>query len=274
MADKYVIDLFGLDEADVRRRFPEVWQHVRSTVWESKDPKTGKRNGRNVNNRATYRENWWMFGEPRRELRPALADLARYIATVDTAKHRVFQFLNVNVVCDDKAVIVAMEDNFTLGVLSSRIHLIWATAAGSLLEDRPVYPKSTCFDPFPFPDPTPDQRAAIAELGEEIDGTRKTVQAEHSDITLTGLYNLIEKLRAGATLTPAEADGARRARAGIILELHRRLDAAVAAAYGWPADLAPAEIVARLVALNAERAAEEAAGKIRWLRPDYQAACA
>ncbi|HWH16751.1 MAG TPA: hypothetical protein VNT77_00205, partial [Allosphingosinicella sp.] len=48
------------------------------------------------------------------------------------------------------------------------------------------------------------------------------------------------------------------------------LDAAVAAAYGWPADLPAAEIVARLVALNAERAAEEAAGHVRWLRPDYQ----
>ena len=96
-------------------------------------------------------------------------------------------------------------------------------------------------------------------------------QAEQPDITLTGLYNLVEKLRRNTALTPAEADTARRARAAIILELHRRLDAAVAAAYGWEASLAPAEIVARLVALNAARAAEEAAGTIRWLRPDYQA---
>ena len=97
------------------------------------------------------------------------------------------------------------------------------------------------------------------------------MQAEHPAITLTGLYNLVEKLRAGTALSPAETEAARSSRAGIILELHRRLDAAVAAAYGWQADLAPAEIVARLVALNAERAAEEAAGLIRWLRPDYQA---
>ena len=52
--------------------------------------------------------------------------------------------------------------------------------------------------------------------------------------------------------------------------LHQQIDAAVAAAYGWPADLPPAELVTRLVALNAARVAEEQAGTIRWLRPDYQ----
>ena len=55
-----------------------------------------------------------------------------------------------------------------------------------------------------------------------------------------------------------------------LLELHDELDAAVAAAYGWPVDLAPSDIITRLVALNAARAAEEKAGKVRWLRPDYQ----
>lgn len=61
------------------------------------------------------------------------------------------------------------------------------------------------------------------------------------------------------------------ARAGIVDRLHEQIDAAVADAYGWPRDLPPSEIVARLVALNAERAAEEKAGHVRWLRPDYQA---
>lgn len=87
---------------------------------------------------------------------------------------------------------------------------------------------------------------------------------------MTEIYNLREKLRAGATLDLAEQDRARAARAGIVNRLHEQIDEAVAAAYGWPADLPPTEIVARLVALNAERAAEEKAGHIRWLRPDYQ----
>jgi hypothetical protein len=56
----------------------------------------------------------------------------------------------------------------------------------------------------------------------------------------------------------------------ILKELHERLDALVFQAYGWPADLTDEQILERLVALNAERAKEEAAGHVRWLRPDYQ----
>ena len=56
----------------------------------------------------------------------------------------------------------------------------------------------------------------------------------------------------------------------ILKELHETIDRLTAEAYGWPVDLSDDEILARLVALNAERAKEEAAGHVRWLRPDYQ----
>ena len=56
----------------------------------------------------------------------------------------------------------------------------------------------------------------------------------------------------------------------ILKELHEEIDRSTAEAYGWPADLSDDEILARLVALNAERAKEEAAGFVRWLRPEYQ----
>jgi hypothetical protein len=58
----------------------------------------------------------------------------------------------------------------------------------------------------------------------------------------------------------------------VLKDLHDELDAAVADAYGWPVDLTDDEILERLVRLNAERAAEEEKGHIRWLRPDYQRA--
>jgi hypothetical protein len=98
-----VIDLFGLEADEVRKRFPEVYQHVLETVKECKDEQ-GRPNGRDVNNRESYRLNWWIFGEPRRELRPALENMPRYIATVETAKHRVFQFLDASILPDNKLV--------------------------------------------------------------------------------------------------------------------------------------------------------------------------
>lgn len=139
----------------------------------------------------------------------------------------------------------------------------------------PRYFHTATFNPFPFPDASPEQRTRIGELAEELDATRKEVLAEHGDLTLTGLYNLREKLAQGVALSDAEADQRRRGRVDIIAELHDRIDDAVADAYGWGEDhragrLGDEEIVARLVALNAERHTEEQAGKVRWLRPDYQ----
>lgn len=259
-----VIDLLGLDEKQVRTQFPEVYQHLLVKVKPERD----------LNRRATYKKNWWIFGEPRREMRPALNNLVRFIATPVTAKHRIFEFLDGSILPDDALIAVGSDEAFHLGVLSSNAHLEWTYARSSLLgvakfEQGHRYLKSQIFDPFPFPDPTPEQRVAIAEIAEELDATRKRAIAEVDRLTMTELYNLRAGWVAG-TLNPTERDRAVKAGAGIVAKLHDDLDAAVAAAFGWEWPLSPDDIVARLVALNAERAAEEAAGQVRWLRPDYQ----
>ena len=265
--DVMVIDLLGLTELQVRQRFPEVYQHLLTTVKPDRDS----------NSRASYRTNWWLFGEPRRELRPALIDLPRYIATVETAKHRVFQFLDASVLPDNMLVCLASADAFHLGVLSSRIHLEWTFANCSLIGVADFaaghrYTKSLVLETFPFPVPEIERRERIAELAEELDRTRKEVLAEQPDLTLTGLYNLRDKLVRGEPLDPVEQDQRMRGRVDLLAELHRRIDAAVAEAYGWPIDLSDAEIVHRLVSLNAERHADEKRGRVQWLRPDYQQA--
>ena len=264
--DVMVIDLQGLTEKEVRTQFPEVYQHVLAKVKPERDK-----------NREPYRKaNWWVFGRKHTELRDFLAGLPRYIATVETSKHRIFQFLDASILPDNMVVSFGVDDAFTHGVLSSSVHSQWTLNAGGWLgfgnDNR--YSKSKVFDPFPFPNANPDTRATIADLAEELDDQRKQALAEAPGLTMTEIYNWRDKLRAaaagGAALSPQDQDRARAARAGIVHDLHGRIDHAVAAAYGWPADLAPAEIVTRLVALNAERAAEEAAGTVRWLRPDYQ----
>ena len=262
-----VIDLFGLDEKEVRQRFPEVYQHLLTTVQKARAKQVEKSP---TNDAKAYLNLWWLHGKPRQELRPALAGLSRFMATVETAKHRVLEFLDSSILPDNRLIVIASDSAFHLGVLSSTVHTHWAMRAGGTLEDRPTYTKSNIFDPFPFPEATPEQRAAIAELAEELDDTRKVALAEVPRLTMTELYNLRDALRTDAALTPTKRDRATAARAAIVDRLHAQLDEAVAAAYGWPADLPPAEVVARLVALNADRAAEEATGTVRWLRPNYQ----
>src|SRR5690606_23458791 len=169
-------------------------------------------------------------------------------------------------------VVISSDDAFLLGVLSSRIHGEWVFQAGGWLGvgNDSRYNKSKTFDPFPFPDATSEQRAASAELAEELDATRKQALEEVPGLTMTELYNLRERWRSGAEMDLIEQARVQAARAPIVDRLHEQIDAAVAEAYGWPVDLPPSEIVARLVALNHERASEEKAGPVRWLPPDYQ----
>ena len=257
----FVLDLFGLTEQQLMAQHPAIYQHVFQTV----------KPERALNNRASYREKWWIFGEARSGMRQALAGLPRYIGTVETAKHRLFQFLDAQVLPDNMVVAIALDDAFCLGVLSSRIHQVWALAAGGTLEDRPRYNKTRCFDPFPFPVATLAQQAHIRELAETLDAHRKHQQAQYPALTLTNLYNVVEKLRAGQPLTSKEQTTHQQGLATVVLRLHQQLDAAVADSYAWPIDLPDAEILMRLVQLNHERRQEEAAGTIRYLRPSYQA---
>lgn len=164
-----------------------------------------------------------------------------------------------------------------MGVLSSHIHSkIWmpanAASLGVYIGDV-RYSKSRCFDPFPFPDANNIQKQTIRVIAEELDAHRKRALSEHPHLTLTGLYNVLEELRAGTQPANLKPQHRRIFDDGLVLilkELHDRLDLAVAQAYGWPADLSDEGILAKLVALNKERAAEEKRGLVRWLRPDYQ----
>ena len=258
--DLRVIDLYGMTEDQVRNEFPAVYQWVLERVKPERDQ----------NNRESRRRNWWIFGEPNPKLREILAGLSRYIATVMTAKHRFFVFLETKMLPDDGLMCFALDDAFFLGVLSSRIHLAWVRARGATLEDRPRYIKSTCFDQFPFPVCRQDEEGCIRELGEQLDAHRKRQQAAHPELTLTGMYNVLEKLLKGEALTAKDKVIHEAGLVGVLKQIHDELDAAVADAYGWPVDLSDEEILERLVALNAERAAEEARGLVRWLRPEYQ----
>jgi len=257
-----IIDFFGLSEMEARQRFPNAYQHVLQFVKPFRDT-VARRN---------HRENWWLFGEARPGMRASLEGLDHYIGTPETSKHRWFTKIPSNILPDQKIRVVASDDDFLLSILTSRCHVIWAHALGGRVGkgNDPVYNGTVCFDPFPFPDPPDALREKLRAAGEELDGLRKRVLTDHPDLTMTGLYNVLEKLKAGEPVTERDEDIKQRGLVLILKELHETIDRLTAQAYGWPADLVDTQILERLVALNAERAAEEAAGHVRWLRPDFQ----
>lgn len=261
-----VIDLFGHTAEEVRARWPATYQWVLERVKPERDAKAHSKDG------AGYAKLWWLHGKPRQELRRMLFGLSRYIATVETAKHRAFQFLDASTAPDNKLICIALDDAYSLGVLSSRVHVVWALASGSRLGvgNDPVYVKTRCFETFPFPAATPEQQARIRDLAEQIDAHRKRQQAAHAELTLTGMYNVLEKLKVSLPMTAKEKAIHEMGLVSVLKSLHDELDAAVLEAYGWHDAPADETILERLVALNAERAAEEAGGLVRWLRPEFQ----
>lgn len=187
---------------------------------------------RDNNRNARARNYWWLHGSPGIGRRQALAGLPRYIGTSMLSQHRIFTYIDGDVLPDATIIVFARDDDYILGVLQSRIHLVWAMATGTQLEDRSRYTPTTCFETFPFPEPTPEQQDEIAAAASALYEYREAWRGGDATRTLTALYNR----------RPVWLDNA-----------HAALDAAVAAAYGYPPDLDDAAILERLLTLNLQR---------------------
>ena len=220
---------------------------------------------------ASYATAWWLFGKPRQELRPALAGLARYIATVETTKHRSFQFLDSAVLPDNMLVAVASDDAYVLGVLSSRVHSFGALPKAGPWRMTPLH-KVAVFRSIPVPCGERHPRRAYPRDRRNPGRASQASARRTPRPAANALYN-VSTVAGGPQPGRAQRGRKARLRDGLVLilkELHDKLNAAVADAYGWPVELPKEEILARLVALNRERAKEETRGLVRWLRPEYQ----
>lgn len=251
-----VIDLYGLEIEEVEKEFPDVYDWVLKKVKPQREKSRESR----------QKENWWVFSRPRPQMREALHGLSRYIATPETSANRFFTFLDASILPDNALVVFAADDAYVLGILSSSVHTIWAAGNGGSLGTGTRYLVERCFDTFPFPEADEAQKDTIRGIAEEIVSRREIAQSE-SGIKLTGIYAILEKLRSGMELDAKEKALCERGNLIELLELHKRLDRAVYACYGWPDDLSEEETVARLFELNQKRAEEEKNGHIRWLSP-------
>jgi type II restriction/modification system DNA methylase subunit YeeA len=211
---------------------------------------------------ASLKPRWWIHERTRPELRSLLINVNRYIVTPHTSKHRVFVWLNKAIIPDHALVVFAREDDYFLGVLQSKVHVLWSLKLGTSLEDRPRYTPSTSFETFPFPwapgqEPKDDPRVqAIGQAAKEL--------VEQRDRWLNADLTPDPSPKGEGSLLPPRSgragEGSKRTLTNLYnarptwLELaHKRLDEAVFAAYGWKSDLSDEEVLEKLLALNIER---------------------
>lgn len=259
--ERYVIDFYGMDAGQARTEYAALWEIILTRVKPQRDKV----------NRKKRRDEYWLHAEPCSRMRTALAGLDRFIVTCRTARHRIFSFLPGDYLPDTKIIAIASDDPFCLGVLSSRIHKIWAERIGGWLGvgNDSSYNHSECFAKFPFPEPDEDLRRDIALAAEDLERFRDRLRNSAPDLTLTGLYNLAEKIKRGETLTEAERELGDHARPRTLLQLHEQLDELTATAYKLQGTT-DEQILDHLVQLNMSRAAAERVGNVCWIRPAFQ----
>ncbi|MDE2987825.1 MAG: class I SAM-dependent DNA methyltransferase [Chloroflexota bacterium] len=262
--DMFLID-FGIeashsDAALYERPFRYVEDHVRPYRLKSRE--------------RSAREDWWIHQRARPEMRSATAPLNRFIGTARVAKHRLFVWLEEPTLADSQIIVIARDDDYTFGVLHSRAHELWSLRLCTWLGvgNDPRYTPTTTFETYPFPWPlntpddalTPEQRDhrdAIGAAAKELDDKRRLWLnppewvREVPDV-VPSLPNRLLPVddEAAEQLKKRTLTNLYNQRPTWLDNLHRTLDAAVFAAYGWPADIEDEQILERLLALNLERA--------------------
>jgi type II restriction/modification system DNA methylase subunit YeeA len=238
----YIVDFKDRTEAEAAL-FELPFEYIRHHVYPS----------RQENKRQRRKEFWWHHGEKNIGMRRAITGLHRYIASPRVSKHRFFVFVPVATLADSRVVVIARQDEYFLGLLESILHKTWSLASSSRhgVGNDITYNIESCFDTFPFPWPPgkePSEEAdprvkAIADAARSLvrlrDAWLNPPDIDPRDLpkrTLTNLYNQRPEWLSNA---------------------HGALDEAVFAAYGWPSNLSKEEILARLLALNHERAAAQ-----------------
>jgi type II restriction/modification system DNA methylase subunit YeeA len=242
---------------------------------------------RDKNRDKWLRENWWRPQRMRPEMRKAIAPLPRFLVTPTTSKHRIFAWLSTPALPDHKLVVLARADDYSFGVMHSRIHEAWARAVGTQLRERESglnYNVQTSFETFPLPRPTPEQEAAIAEAAKELDTLRNNWlnppewtkedvlqfpgsvdgpwaryvhDPDSRGIGTVRYPRLVPKDEASAKLLSKRTlTNLYNHRPDWLDLAHRRLDEAVFATYGWPPDLTDEQILEKLLALNLQRAGQ------------------
>jgi len=230
MPERWIVDFndMSVEEAS---DYIIPFEHVKATVKPERDK----------NRREVTRINWWKYGEKRPALRKAIASLSCYFTVPRVSKWAVFIPAPLCWLPGDLNIVVASDDFYILGILTSKIHRVWVKAQSSTLEDRTRYTHNTCFETFPFP------QMPSSKLVEQIRATAqqlhqyRTQQMETKQWGITQLYNKFFN-------EPTSQ----------LFKLHAQLDKQVIQAYGFDAS---DDILEKLLELNLELAEKEKRGE-------------
>ena len=278
-SDTWIIDFGEMSEKEAssyEAPFEYVRLHIKPTRQRNRDRQR--------------KENWWRLGRSGADLRRAVREFARFIATPRVAKHRLFVWLPSRVLPDARLTVIARDDDVTFGLVHSRFHELWSLRLGGWhgVGNDPQYTPSSSFETFPFPvDLSPSnaastytqiaaaKRIAIAsaklnELRENWLNPPDFVKREPEVVPGYPDRILPKNAAAAEQLTKRTLTNLYNERPTWLAHAHRDLDRAVAAAYGWPEELADRaqpenpdaadrkaaeeEILKRLFDLNQERA--------------------
>ncbi len=272
--DKWIIDFGDMtkEEASLFEAPFELLRELVGSYIEEQKKKLRDKGRDDLADKFTYREAWYLLWRPRPELKNAVRNLRRAIVTAEVAKHRVFVWMDTRIRADKNVTVIARDDDVSFGVLQSRFHRSWSLRLGTSLEDRPRYTPTTTFETYPFPeglapnisakDYESDPRAqAIAVSAKRLDELRDAwlnppdlIKTEPEVVPGYPDRILPKDTQAAVTLKTRTLTNLYNQRPQWLSDAHRDLDAAVAAAYGWPADISEEDALAKLLELNLSRA--------------------
>ena len=265
-AGRWIIDFGFMADSDAalyEAPFAHVVEHVRPV-----------RRGNRVQQ---LRKLWWRHQRPRPEMWAAVDGLSRYIATPTVAKHRLFVWCDARICPDHQLIVIARDDDTTFGILHSSFHELWSLRLCTWLGkgNDPRYTPSTTFETFPFPAGlTPNVPAsgyaAEPRAGAVAEASRRLVELRDRWLNPPEWVEWVDEPVPGYPRRPVprDEDAAKalrkrtltnlyNARPQWLADAHAALDASVAAAYGWPADITDDEALRELLDLNGGRQAEE-----------------
>ena len=257
-ADKWIVD-FGsrMSEGDAAL-YEEPFRWLKERVYPI----------RQQNRVEANRVYWYRHRRPVPDMWHALHGMSRYLATPHVAKHRLFVWCDVRICPDKQLIVIARDDDTTFGILHSRFHEIWSLRLGTSLEDRPRYTPSTTFETFPFPAGLAPNVPATNYTADPLatavaEAARRLVELRDRWLNPPEWVEWVDEPVPGYPTRPVPRDEAAatalktrtltslyNARPTWLADAHAALDAAVATAYGWPADISDDDALAELLALN------------------------